>query len=102
MGYSPKRRQKPLFLDHTHPNPKCELLIQTSMNKTVVARAFALPLSCLGFSQQEQTYPSPAPTQTSPTPTQPVPTQTSPVQAPSQGNQGTDYTAQRPSQNLYT
>src|SRR5215467_6986555 len=101
MGYSPKRRQKPLFLDHAHPNPKCELLIQTSMNKSLVALAFALALSSLGFSQQEQTYPSPAPTQTRPTPTQPGPTQTSPVPlVPSQGNQGTDSTAQRPSQNL--
>jgi hypothetical protein len=103
MRYSRKRRQKPLFLDHAHPNPKCELLIQTSMNKSLAALAFALAVSCLGFSQQEQTYPGPAPTQTSPTPTQPGPTQTSPVQAvPWQGNQGTDYTTQRPSQNLYT
>jgi Protein of unknown function (DUF5818) len=92
-----------LFLDHAHPNPKYELLIQTSMNKSLVTLAFVLSLSCLAFSQQEQTDPNPAPTQTSPTPTQPGPAQTSRAQtAPSQGNQGSDYTAQRPSQTLYT
>jgi uncharacterized protein DUF5818 len=93
-----------LFLDHAHPNPKYELLIQTSMNKSLVTLAFVLSLSCLAFSRS-RSRPTPIPPlpQTSPTPTQPGPAQTIRAQtAPSQGNQGSDYTAQRPSQTLYT
>jgi hypothetical protein len=70
---------------------------------SIATLTLAAALSCLAFSQQEQTYPNPAPTQTSPTPTQSGPAQTSPPQPTRpRDNQATDYTAQRPSQNLYT
>jgi Protein of unknown function (DUF5818) len=75
------------------------------MKKTLIAAVLTLAtvLSCPAFSQQEQTYPNSSPTQTNPSPTQPGPTQTSPSQAaPSQDDRPTDYTAQHPSQNLYT